>query len=66
MKKTVSLMCGALLALALVACGGSTKSDSTMPKQTGDSTAAPSTTEQPGQPPAEPTTPPQEQQQNPK
>ncbi len=69
MKKTVSLMCGALLALALVACGGSTKSDSTMPKQTGDSTAAPATGDQQGQPPAqpsEPTTPPQEQPQNPK
>src|SRR5262249_31016968 len=54
MKKTVSILCGALLA-ALVACGGSTKSDTTTPKQTGDSTMTPATpTEQPGQPPSQP------------
>lgn len=65
MKKTVSFICGALLAVALVACGGSTKSDSTMPKQTGDSTAAPATGDQTATPPADPNQPAPDQSQQP-
>jgi len=69
MKKTVSTICGALLAVALVACGGSssTKSDSTMPKQTGDSTMTtpPATGDQTAQPPAEPNQPAPDQTQQP-
>ena len=66
MKKTVSIICGALLAMALVACGGSTKSDSTMPKQTGDSTmTTPASGDQPATPPADPNQPAPDQNQQP-
>lgn len=57
MKKTVSIICGSLLAV-LVACGGSsTKTDSTMPKQTGDSTMTPAAGDPTAQPPADPNQP---------
>jgi predicted lipid-binding transport protein (Tim44 family) len=66
MKKTVSFICGALLSVALVACAGSTKSDSTMPKQTGDSTATPAATgDQTATPPADPNQPPADPNQQP-
>jgi hypothetical protein len=41
MKKTISFILGSLLAASLIACAGSSKSDSTMPKPSADSTAAP-------------------------
>ena len=52
-KKTISMMGAVVLSLGLVACGGSTKSDSTTPKAAStDATATPPATGNPCQAPA--------------